>query len=237
MRNDLFQRVFITGDTHGDFRRLFDFCEKAEPGKEDCVILLGDAGLNYFDDVRDTLRKQLVNSLPFTTFCIHGNHEMRPSDIATYREVPFCGGTAWQEDKYPHLVFAKDGEIYEIGGYSCIAIGGAYSVDKTYRLARGIRWFENEQPDSATKAFVEQQLAGRGNQIDIVLSHTCPRRYLPIEAFKQGVDQSTVDQTTELWLDQIEQTTAYKKWYCGHFHIDRCEGQLRFMYENICMLP
>ena len=54
------------------------------------------------------------------------------------------------------------------------------------------------------------------NKIDIILSHTCPYKYLPREMFLAEIDQSTVDYTTEYFLDEIEDKTDYKLWYCGH---------------------
>lgn len=39
-----------------------------------------------------------------------------------------------------------------------IVIGGAYSVDKFYRLSKGYNWFEDEQPSDEIKAYVESNL-------------------------------------------------------------------------------
>ena len=41
----------------------------------------------------------------------------------------------------------KCGEIYNINGKSILVIGGAYSVDKEYRLLKGWSWFKDEQPN------------------------------------------------------------------------------------------
>lgn len=41
------------------------------------------------------------------------------------------------EDAYPHILFAKDGEVYDLEGKRTFVIGGAYSVDKAYRILRG----------------------------------------------------------------------------------------------------
>ena len=67
----------------------------------------------------------------------------------------YHGGKVWVQPEYPNLVFAIDGEIYDFFGHSCIVIGGAYSVDKYYRLARGYNWFEDEQPSDEIKEKVE----------------------------------------------------------------------------------
>lgn len=227
---------YITGDTHGDFSRYIEFAARMNPTEKDTMIVLGDAGLNYYGNERDTARKSFANSFQFTTFCIHGNHEMRPADISAYKTKEYCGGTVWYEEKYPNILFAKDGEIYNFDGYSCIAMGGAYSVDKFYRLEHGWSWFENEQPSEEIKAYVEQQLQNRENKIDIVLSHTCPLKYEPVETFMQGLDQTAVDKTTEQWLDKIEQDLNYNRWYCGHYHTAKRIDKMQFMYEDIDVL-
>ena len=227
---------YITGDTHGDFRRYLAFSEKAQPTEQDVMIVLGDAGLNYYTGAKDEARKSFVNSFPFTTVCIHGNHEMRPADIPTYQTKEYCGGTVWYEEAYPRILFAKDGEVYRFGDYDCIVIGGAYSVDKYYRLARGWAWFANEQPSDEIRARVERQLAARGKRIDIVLSHTCPLKYEPTEVFLPGIDQGSVDKRTEKWLDKIEDETVYRRWYCGHYHTEKKTDRMRFLFQSIELL-
>jgi 3-oxoacid CoA-transferase subunit A len=203
--------IYITGDTHGDFSRYIEFTARMKPTEKDSMIVLGDAGLNYYGGGKDESRKKFVNDFPFTTFCIHGNHEMRPTDVAGYKAKEYCGGTVWNQEEYPKILFAKDGEIFNFNGLQCVVLGGAYSVDKYYRLMRGWSWFDNEQPSEEIKAYAEKQLAERNNKIDIVLSHTCPLRYEPIEVFIQGLDQSKVDKSTEEWLGNIEATLDYKR--------------------------
>lgn len=54
-----------------------------------------------------------------------------------YKLQEWNGGKVWVEEAYPNILFAKDGEIYDIAGMKTIVIGGAYSVDKFYRLSKG----------------------------------------------------------------------------------------------------
>ena len=224
---------YITGDTHGDFKERYEiFTEDVHPDSEDVMIVLGDAGLNYYENNTDRKKKQYVSSFPFTTFCIHGNHEKRPERIRTYTTKEFCGGTVWYEPEFPNILFARDGEIYNFDGNQCIVIGGAYSIDKEYRILRGYNWFPDEQPSEETKAFVEQSLESVGNKVDIVLSHTCPVQYEPIEMFLSGIDQRKVDKSTEEWLGEIEKKITYKKWYCGHYHTTKCIDKMRFLYTH-----
>ena len=225
--------IYITGDTHGNFTRVRNLCRVFETKKEDILIILGDAGINYYGADRDKKVKKMLENLPITIFSIHGNHEMRPETIPTYKEVEWHGGIVYQEEKYPHLLFAKDGEIYDFEGIKTIVIGGAYSVDKEYRLQNGWGWWADEQPSEEIKARVEKALADNGNRIDVVLSHTTPFKYEPVEMFLSYVNQSKVDKSTEIWLDKIEDTIDYKKWYCGHYHTNKSIDKVKIMFEDV----
>lgn len=228
--------IFITGDTHREFDRIRSFCEKNHTTKDDIIIILGDAGINYYLLGMDNNLKSELNMFPITFFCIHGNHEERPFNIPSYQKKQWHSGTVYIEPEYPNLIFAKDGEIYDFNGQQYIAIGGAYSVDKYIRQLRGWQWFESEQPDDEIKMFVEQQLEKVNWQLDGVLSHTVPIDYEPRWAFLSGLDQSKVDKTTELWLGEIEKKLHYKHWYAGHFHVDSQEGPIKIMFKNIELL-
>ena len=147
--------IFITGDTHREFQRIWEFAEETPVAwsKEDVLIILGDAGINYYLDDDDRSLKYELSMLPFTLLCIKGNHELHADQIDSYQEIPWHGGTVYCEDEYPNLLFAKDGEIYDLNGKKAIVIGGAYSVDKYVRLRLGSAWFDTEQPSDAVKDF------------------------------------------------------------------------------------
>lgn len=237
MKAEKKQTVYLTGDTHSRFDRVLRFCAAQETGSDDTLIILGDVGLNYYGDGRDTLNKELLLELPTTFFCIHGNHEMRPGPNLGYELREYHGGQVWAQSEYPNIVFAVDGEVYDFCGHSCLVIGGAYSVDKYYRLSRGWHWWADEQPSAEIRAKVERVLSGRDWKVDVVLSHTCPLRYEPVEAFLTAVDQNSVDKSTERWLEEIEERLDYSRWYCGHYHIEKRIDKLRFMYEDYVALP
>lgn len=228
--------IYLTGDTHGDFSRVEFFCYRFDVTKKDILIVLGDAGINYFKGEKaDALKKQLSN-LPLTIFCIHGNHEARPSTIPTYNLKEWHGGKVYVEEAYQNIIFAKDGEVFQFGNLSMLVIGGAYSVDKYLRLENGWNWFPDEQPSDEVKTEVEKRIKEIHNTVDVVLTHTCPAKYIPVESFLPEFDQSRVDKSTEKWLDTIENKLDYKKWYCGHYHIDKSIDKLRFMFKDIIKL-
>lgn len=62
----------------------------------------------------------------------------------------------------------------------------------------------------------------------------CPKKNIPLEAFISGVDQSTVDNSTEEFLDSIEDRLQYSEWFCGHWHIDKTIDKMHFvMYDYL----
>lgn len=223
--------VYLTGDTHRDFDRIFSFCEEYCTTEDDILVILGDAGINYFCDYRDRELKSELVKLPITLLCIHGNHEERPFELG-YDEMEWHGGLVYYEELFPNLLFAKDGEVYDFDGKKVIAIGGAYSVDKWYRLSHGMAWFETEQPSGEIKEYVESQLKKHNWQIDYVFSHAVPIEYEPVWAFIPGLDQSTVDKTTEEWLQKIAENLEFEGWYAGHYHVESQEGPVRIMYND-----
>lgn len=222
--------IYITGDTHGDFRRIAQFCEQKKTTYDDVMIILGDAGINFYNGSWDEELKDFLLRLPITFFCIHGNHERRPQTLPDYEEVAWQGGRVYREIIYPNILFAKDGEIYNLDGSSVVALGGAYSIDKEYRLEHGLPWFADEQPSEEIKAYAEQQLEKAGWKVDYVLSHTTPYKMEPREVFLPFIDQSKVDKSTELWLDTIEERLTYKKWYAGHFHTNKWTDKLTLLF-------
>ena len=224
---------FITRDTHGDFDRIERFCAVMETSSKDVLIILGDAGINYYGGKRDRDLKRQLAKLPLTLFCIHGNHEQRPASFHSYHTVLWNGGEVYVEDDYPNLLFAMDGSYYSLDGVQTFAIGGAYSVDKYYRLANGWGWWPDEQPDERIRRKVEKELDAHDWRADVVLTHTCPLRYEPTEVFLPGIDQSRVDKSTEQWLGTIEGRLQYGRWYCGHYHTEKVIDRMTFI-EAFC---
>ena len=219
--------IYITGDTHRDFTRLHNL----KGTEEDMLIVLGDAGINYYLNEEDTKYKEYLNSFKIKLFCIRGNHEERPENINTYKEVDMFGGKVYIEEIYPNLIFAKDGEVYNIDGKSVLVIGGAYSVDKEYRLMYGHKWFKDEQLSKEEMNNILDKV--KEKHFDIVLTHTCPYKYEPKETFKLKLDQSKIDKSMEHFLDKIEESISYNKWYCGHYHIEKQIDKLEFMFGRI----
>lgn len=228
--------IYITGDCHGQFMHILEFCKEHNTTTNDVLIILGDVGLNYYGEnsTRDIVAKKFVSRLPITLFCIRGNHEFRPTALQDAYISTYFHGRVIRENKYPNIIYALDGVEYLMNDKRCLVIGGAYSVDKYYRLEHGWNWFANEQLDTTEKRSIIQKLNHSHNkQFDYVLTHTCPERYIPREWFLPMVDQSTVDNSMETFLDDVSNIIDYKKWYCGHYHGEKTIDNVEFLYNSI----
>ena len=233
--------IYITGDTHRDYSSIAGFCECMQTTKDDLMIVLGDNGVNYYGNEDDLCLKAQLERLPITFMFIRGNHDMRPTEKIGYQTVwhdtDLWTGMFLVEPAFPSLLFAQDGHGYRLNGKIAFVIGGAYSVDKPFRLEYGLRWFPDEQLSKEDMWMIGHTLATWDKDVrpSVFLTHTCPLRYKPIDALLPGVDQSTVDESMERWLDNIESLAPYERWYCGHWHIDRTVDKLRFMYHDIIL--
>ena len=231
--------IYMTADIHRDADLVFLICEKMKTTKEDILIVLGDFGANMYLNERDQALKQVLENLPITLFCIHGNHEKRASEIGTYQEAQWHGGTIYVEEAYPSIKFAKDGEVYDFNEMKTMVLGGAYSPDKHYRLSNGLPWFIDEQPSDEIKSYAARQLENCGWKMDVVLSHTAPKKYQPREAFLPGFKQWMIEmeEHTEKWLNEIETELDYDYWFCGHYHIQKKIDKIQFLYHNVVKFP
>ena len=235
-------RLFCTGDIHAYFKRIREiknWCEKMNTTKDDCLIVLGDLGANYWLDKRDNQVKEALQSLPITILAIHGNHEERPSNISTYKyAISKKYGGLWYEYDYPSLLFLEDGE-HIINKRRFLIASGAYSIDKEFRLQQGHKWFKDEQMNEKTKERL-RRLIKRNNSFDYILSHTAPLNYEPRFLFLPMIDQSTVDKSMESYLqwvyDNIDQEVL-KLYLFGHYHSDNLlDKKVRLVFNDIIEL-
>lgn len=224
--------IYITGDKHAKFAPIAAFCEKQRTTVDDLLIILGDAGINFHGEDKDRPKKDYLRTLPITLFSLHGNHDMRPASIPTYKEMPYHGGTVYREEGYENLLFAKDGVVFDFDNLKTLVIGGAYSLDKDIRIALKWPWFEDEQPSESVRQQVEATLDAHDHKMDVILSHTAPLSHLPFSGKPMRFKGLQVDVGTETWLDDLEKKVRYRHWYCGHFHVDKEIGNFTFMLDD-----
>ena len=233
--------VFITGDIHSDILSFSQRMQsiKSELSERDIVICCGDVGLYYGGRVYGSLKKAM-SKYPCTFLIMRGNHDSRVWDLKTKTVkdglVPQDGWdfsdkffeiTLYQK-KYPNIHYIDDsGGIYDVDGHCIIFYPGAYSVDKGYRIAYNLPYEYNEQLSYLEFEYLNKLTVDNNNNIEFVISHTAPMSAEPLikYLFMASIDQSSVDKTTEKWLDiyykHLLDGNSFKHWFFGHFHDDK----------------
>ena len=219
---------WVTGDTHGDFSRFYKLNSAVPEGETWGVIILGDAGVNFWLTKRDKkLKYRICDQYPNLHFyLVRGNHEARPEDVEgmdVIWDYAVCDKVYWQPE-FPNIKYLIDGFDYNFNGHKALVLGGAYSVDKWYRLEKQAAgfyggWFANEQLSQEEKDMIMSM--EEGQSYDLILTHTCPWSWEPRDLFLSCIDQSKVDDSMEIWLDEVKEKVGWKVWLCGHFHDDR----------------
>ena len=233
----MIKTFLCTGDIHGSLERFYPSNFTVANPKTTGIIILGDSGFNYDLGARDAKMKHEASLMSFTFYCVRGNHEARPQDIADMRLTydPDVQGNVYYEPNYPNIRYFLDGGFYTIGSKKTLVLGGAYSIDKEFRLMRHWPWFANEQLNEDERAHIMDCITdyyADGNRIDLVLSHTAPVENEPVEMFLDFIDQSKVDKSMEVWLQDVKSKLVDYPyfWLFGHYHADL------IMADNVAML-
>ena len=194
--------IYVTGDTHGNFRRFQPeyFPEQAGMTKNDVVIIAGDFGGVWFGDSRDDETLDWLERLPFTLAFVCGNHENYDA-LERYPVAEWHGGKVHRVR--PHVLHLMRGQVYELEGYRFFTMGGAKSHDiedgilepdapdferrltmlqrkprARYRINH-ISWWAQELPSDEEYTEARRNLDAVGWQVDYIITHTAPPPALP----------------------------------------------------------
>ena len=224
-------RIFITGDTHGDINwgklNTRSFPEQKELTKEDYLIIAGDFGAVWTGDKSDRYFIKSYEQRNFTTLFVDGNHENHDA-IDAYPVTEWNGGKVHMiSDTVIHLM---RGQVYEIAGRTFFTMGGAQSTDKMYRK-EGVSWWARELPSDEEYDDAIKNLSRCGFKVDYIITHSAPEDY----AYDHDIDVArNLNKLTKFLSSLItEHDIKYKDWYFGHYHRDRDYGKLHCVYRRI----
>lgn len=120
--------VFVTGDTHGDWKSRLNryvFPEGVELTKDDYVIVCGDFGI-WDDSPREHANLDWLENKKFTTLFVAGNH----SNYDILDNLPV---EEWHGGKVnfirPSVIHLMRGQIFDINDRSFFTFGGASCHD------------------------------------------------------------------------------------------------------------
>lgn len=216
--------IRITGDTHGEESR---FSDEYMPGQsswsgEDKLIVTGDFGFVFRGEKNFLSEKNKLNALaakPYEILFVDGNHEGFDYLTEYPEELRYGAPVRRIRD---NIFWLQRGYIYTIEGKSFFTMGGAYSIDKAFRLeyyqtCREKIWFEQELPSGEEYRRAISSLEQCGGAVDYVITHTAPRTIIP-RVIGKAPDPHDAELTG--FLDWVYHDVRFTKWFFGHFHED-----------------
>jgi uncharacterized protein YjhX (UPF0386 family) len=219
--------IYLTGDTHGDFRRIikYDLTDK------DYIIVCGDFGI-WYKGQNSTF--DYLSKLPYKILFVDGNH----SNFDWLNEFPI---EDWNGGKVQfirkNIIHLMRGYVFTIEGKTIFTFGGARSVDvqggildkndpnfknkklfaentgRPYRIDHE-SWWKEEMPNEEEMKRGIDNLNKVNNKVDYVITHATSDCIL-----KQISDFFTDDLITN-YFALIRNKITFDKWYFGHYHID-----------------
>ena len=213
-------KFFVTGDTHGDLNRIYDWVNRFNFDNENIsIIILGDAGICWRKDKKDIEEKIYFheNNYNFHIWFIDGNHE-NFDILKSYK--PNESGIV---DISSHIHYIPRGTGMAIetenGIKTILCCGGADSIDK-FRRTPHLSWWSDE---TITQEDIDKSLEYK--KVDYILTHCCPydifKEYSVYLITLSNINQMDVEHTSELMLNKLASAVDYDKWFFAHYHIDK----------------
>lgn len=226
-----FGRLLVTGDLHGDAGALTIISRKMLAG--DVLFVAGDFGFIFLDTnsercFLDDVDSFLKRKNAWIVF-VDGNHE-------NHRALNAYPVEEWQGARVHRIrsrvIHVLRGEILEIKGHKIFCFGGAFSIDRAYRVLNKTYW-EEEIPTDEDYKNGNAHLEKCGYQVDFALSHTCPLNMIPYLGGRHSAQEEFQLQNYLQWVHDCA-VPYLKCWYFGHWHQDRdLPGKCRVIYLDV----
>ena len=207
--------VYVTGDTHGDYRRFSD-PRLRSLGKGDILIVCGDFGFIWDGSRAETRTLNRLAKKKYTICFLDGTHENFDL-LAQYPVEMWNGGKVHVvADGVYHLM---RGQVYTIGGQKYFTMGGGESPDYEIRVEHNT-WSKAEVPTKQELLDAARVVDKTGGNIDVILTHEPP---LKIKAFLQLKENREAVRVTGLntFFDELASFCRFKRWFFGALHEDK----------------
>ncbi len=216
--------VVICGDIHGEFEKLVYLMSTQYDMHDTLVIVAGDCGFgfhteNYYEQVYQRIQKRLSSHNCWIAM-IRGNHD-DPSYFA--------------EQKIHHKRFCTipDYSIIHVCEHRILCVGGAISIDRSFRLAEMRRHPDShsywQEESVCYDAAALDEIKAAGVQINTVVTHTAPS-FCELQS-KNGLaswaandpdllhDCDNERKQMDLLFSHLERDRhPVTHWFYGHFH-------------------
>ncbi len=221
--------VYVTGDTHGIINR---FSEEFFPGEtklteNDTVIVCGDFGFVFFDNEREKEQLDLLEKKPYNILYCCGNHE-NFNALSEYPVETLFGGKVHRIRR--NIFHLMRGQCFTIEGKKYFVMGGAYSIDRSWR-EKNVSYWDAELPSDEEYKEASASVFANEKKFDYIISHTAPREII----MRLGYYPDPHDMELTGYLEWIMYECEFKRWFFGHFHMDKplLDGKFRALYYDI----
>ena len=222
--------IVVSGDIHGEFTNLVYKCCVQYGMTDTVVIVAGDCGFGfekpgYYENLYKRCRERLSKANNWLLF-VRGNHD----NPAYFNLHPI---------KHQRWMTLPDYSLVKACGHTILCVGGATSIDRTYRicskdfhfqkptepLAPNVYWPEESPTFDEQKLDVLNEICA----IDVVITHTSPS-FCELTSHQGLQDWAIRDE--DLMDDvkrerkEMDDLHAYlysknhplRYWFYGHFH-------------------
>lgn len=218
-------RLFVCGDTHMpvDVKKLStkNWPESRELTQDDVLVQLGDFGGIWYplnsNKEQDYWLEWLCNK-NWTTAVVPGNHENYDViDTFPWEEKWGDRVQVYEHDNGRKIYFLRKGGLYNINGRSILAIGGAKSIDKEWRVI-GESWWEQEAISYKEIEDTFDSMDKSNRKVDYILTHTCPERILHHFIWPTVHTMGKFKCPVAQFLNEVDNQMEFKEWHFGHMH-------------------
>lgn len=205
--------VMLAGDWHGNLPWAFKALNYAKYRGADTVLQVGDFGFwrnTYATEqyLREVQRE--CEALDLLLYWVDGNHEDHGRlEALGAHEV---GAEPWCLPHLDRIVHLPRGYRWEWWGDTWMALGGAASIDQSFRV-EGAGWWPGEFLNEA-----QSEYALRPGGVDIIVAHDAP----------SGVNIPGIDPEKDLWLNVGGMARRVPDWVMADAFLHRA------VIKNIC---
>ena len=216
------RRALISGDWHGEFRAAQHCAKVAVEQNCDVIVQCGDFGYwphtdpDYLMQVNAAMKrtnKKRDGEGLFTLF-IDGNHENFDALLDSNWEITPEG--FWKLDEF--VYYAPRATRWEWSGVKFLALGGAHSIDKEWRLAQGpvgLYWWPQETIKQRDVYDCLNPPDGGEVEVDVMISHDMPLgTELGITLYKLDPE----DDQNRMAVRTVVEHVKPKHLFHGHYH-------------------
>jgi len=194
-------KLIIAGDTHGHLGHANYLVREAKKNECDRVVQCGDFG--YWEHMREGVYflDQLNNYCEqngITFYFIDGNHDKTSMLLERYDNDEHRDEEGFLKVR-EFVRYARRGLRWTWDGCRFIALGGAYSVDKDWRL--------DKECDHVSADYCTKEKRGRA-EVDDAFAHYGARQRTHVHKYKPQSLWFPEEEMSDVDMEQILQSTS-----------------------------